>query len=311
MKLVFMGTPRFAAPSLEAIVAGGHDVAVVYTQPDRPKGRGRELAVSPVKEAAARLGLDVRQPARVRQPEVVAELAAIRPDAIAVVGYGQIIPQSVIDIPALGIINVHASLLPKYRGAAPVQWAIANGERVTGVTTMLIDAGLDTGPILLQQETPVGDEETALDLAPRLASMGAELLMRTLEGLAAGAIAPVPQNDAEATLAPILRKEDGLIGWARPARAIFNRARGFLPWPGAWTWFRGQRFNIWKCRPAEGPGRGVGRLYGEGRRLLAGCGDGALELLEVQLEGRKRVTGEAFLHGHRLGENEMVGEASQ
>jgi methionyl-tRNA formyltransferase len=308
MRLAFLGTPQFAVPCLEACIAAGHEVAAVYTQPDRPKGRGQEVAVSPVKEAALRLGLAVRQPERVRQPEVVAELAGLRPDAMVVVGYGQIIPQSIIDIPPLGIINVHASLLPKYRGAAPIQWAIANGERVTGVTTMLINAGLDTGDMLLKAETEIGEEETALELAPRLARMGADLLVRTLDGLAAGTITPVPQNHAEATLAPILKKEDGLIDWRNPAASIFNRARGFLPWPGAWTWFRRQRFNIWRCRPAQGPHREAGTLFGEGRRLMAACGAGTLELIEVQLEGRKRVSGEAFLNGHRLEENERLGE---
>jgi methionyl-tRNA formyltransferase len=304
---VFLGTPQFAVPSLEACVRAGHEVVAVYTQPDRPKGRGQEVTVSAVKEAALRLGLAVRQPERLRGADVVAELTALRPDVMVVVGYGQIIPQSIIDIPPLGIVNVHASLLPKYRGAGPIQWAIANGERVTGVTTMLINAGLDTGDVLLKAETEIGEEETALELAPRLARLGAELLTRTLKGLAAGTITPLPQNDAEATYAPILTKEDGLIDWSLPARSIFNRARGFLPWPGAWTWFRGQRFSVWKCRVSESPGRTPGTLYGEGRRLIAACGEGALELLEVQLEGRKRVSGEAFLNGHRLDENERLG----
>jgi methionyl-tRNA formyltransferase len=311
MKLVFLGTPQFAVPTLEAVVAGGHEVAAVYTQPDRPKGRGQSLAHSPVKEAALRLGIPVRQPERIRRPEVVAELAAIGARAMVVVGYGQIIPQSIIDLPPLGIINVHASLLPRYRGAAPIQWAIARGETRTGVTTMQIDAGLDTGAMLLKAETGIGPEETALELGPRLAAMGASLLVETLGGLETGLVVPEPQDNAAATLAPILSREDGLVDWRLPAAVIANRARGFLPWPGAWTWFRGQRFQIWRCRPAamDGPLE-PGRLFAAGRRLYARCGEASvLELLEVQAEGRKRVPAEAFLNGLRLAEIEILGAA--
>lgn len=309
MRLVFLGTPEFAVPTLEACVAAGHEVAAVYTQPDRPKGRGHALAPPPVKEAALRLGLEVRQPAKVRAPEVVEELRALGAEAMVVVGYGQIIPQAIIDLPRLGIINVHASLLPRYRGAAPIQWAIARGETRTGVTTMLIDAGLDTGAMLLKAETDIGPEETALELAPRLARMGAALLLETLAGLRNGTITPVAQDNAEATLAPILKREDGLIHWESPAAAIHNRARGFLPWPGAWTTFRGQRLQIWRCRraPAE-TSFTPGVLFSEQRRLLAACGGGeVLELLEVQVEGRKRVTGAEFLNGVRLEPGERLG----
>lgn len=309
MRLVFLGTPEFAVPSLEACVAAGHEVAAVYTQPDRPKGRGQTPAPPPVKQAALRLGLEVRQPLKVRAPEVVEELRGLGADAMAVAGYGQIIPQAIIDLPPLGIINVHASLLPRYRGAAPIQWAIARGETRTGVTTMMIDAGLDTGDMLLKAETEIGPEETALDLSPRLARMGAALLVETLAGLEKGAITPVPQNDAEATLAPILKREDGLINWEAPAAAIHNRARGFLPWPGAWTTFRGQRLQIWRCRPAPVETSFTpGVLFSEQHRLLAACGRGeALELSEVQLEGRKRVTGADFLNGVRLEPGERLG----
>src|SRR5580692_8140310 len=209
MKLVFFGTPAFAVPSLEAIVGVGHKVVAVFTQPDRPKGRGQKMAMSPVKESALKLGLNIFQPERVRRPEVVEQLRAIAPQAMVVVGYGQIIPQSILDIPPLGIINVHASLLPKYRGAAPVQWAIAGGETVTGVTTMRIDAGLDTGNILLQREIPIALEDTAETLGPILASLGAELMIETLRELEGGQIHPIPQDPSRATLAPILKKEDG------------------------------------------------------------------------------------------------------
>ncbi len=313
MDLVFLGTPEFAVPSLERLVAAGHRVRAVYTQPDRPRGRGRELAAPPVKRAALALGLPVRQPERIRRPEVVAELAALAPEAMAVVGYGQIIPQSIIDIPPLGIINVHASLLPRYRGAAPVQWAIVRGENVTGVTTMRIDAGLDTGDLLLQRETPIAPDEDAMALSARLAQIGAELLVETLEGLRAGTVTPVQQDHAQASLAPILKKEDGLIDWTRPANEIANRVRGLVPWPGAYTWFRGQRLHVWRARPAAGiPAVPPGSLVGDGGRLGATCGEGTfLEMLEVQLEGRRRMSGEAFLNGHRVEQGERLGERSQ
>lgn len=309
MKLVFLGTPEFAVPSLEALVEAGHEVAAVYTQPDRPAGRKQELKPPPVKEAALRLGLEVRQPERIRH--CVEELAALKPDAMAVVGYGQIIPQAIIDIPPLGILNVHASLLPRYRGAAPIQWAIANGETVTGVTIMRIDAGLDTGDIVLQESTEIGPEETAPELAARLAPMGARLLVRALEGLASGELKPVPQDHARATLAPILKREDGLIDFRRPAATIANRARGFQPWPGAWTWWRGQRLYLWRCRPAEAESPAVpGKMFSSGRRLFIACGEGTvLEVLELQPEGKKRMEAGAFLNGHRIAESDILGES--
>lgn len=303
-----MGTPQFAVPSLEALAAAGHSIAAVYTQPDRPKGRGQELAISPVKEAALRLGLPVYQPERVRR--CVEELAGFHAKAMVVVGYGQILPQSIIDLAPLGIINVHASLLPLYRGAAPIQWAIANGESETGVTTMRIDAGLDTGDMLRKAETSIGAEETAPELSARLAAMGAELLIETLEMLERGQIVPEPQDHSSATLAPILKKEDGVVDWTRPAAEIHNRLRGFTPWPGATTTFRGQGLKILSARvSAGGAGLAPGTLAIRGRKLVAGCGDGtALELAEVQPEGRKRVSGESFANGARLLENEQLGK---
>lgn len=311
MKAVFLGTPHFAVPTLEAMVRAGHDVQCVYTQPDRPKGRGQELALSPVKEAALRLGIEVRQPERVRR--CVEEMAALQSDLMVIVGYGQIIPQAIIDLPRHGIINVHASLLPKYRGAGPIQWSIAQGERVTGVTTMLINAGLDTGDMLLKAETAIGSEETALELGPRLADLGAALLIETLARLEAGTLARSPQDDSQATLAPILKREDGLIDWSQPAPVIHNRARGFLPWPGAWTTFRGQRFHIWRCRLAEIDQPATpGTLFSHHKKLYAACGAGStLELLEVQTEGRKRVAADAFLNGQRLSGTDLLGESSK
>ena len=308
MTLVFLGTPSFAVPTLERIVLAGHKVLAVYTQPDRPKGRGGELAQSPVKETAVKLGFPVYQPERIRRPEPVEQLKQFNPDVMVVVGYGQIIPQSIIDIPPHGIINVHASLLPKYRGAAPIQWAIANGETRTGVTTMRIDAGLDTGDMLLKWETEIGREENAVELGERMAQAGADLLVRTLREDPP----PVKQDPSEATLAPIIKKEDGIIDWNWPASKVFNRTRGFLPWPGEYTFFRGQIFHIWKARPADEPSHAApGTLMPLKKRLLVAAGErSSLELVEVQIEGRKRMSAEAFLNGVRLNENETLGAAA-
>ena len=313
MNVVFLGTPGFAVPTLRALVAHGDRVLAVYTQPDRPKGRGGKPAASLVKEAALSLGLPVAQPERVRRPESVEALRTLAPDAMVVVGYGQIIPQSIIDIPRLGIINVHASLLPKYRGAAPIQWAIANGDTRTGVTTMQIDAGLDTGGMLLKWETGIGADENALELGERLATAGADLLIETLAGLDTGTLKVEPQDNQQATLAPILKKEDGEIDWSWPAHKIFNRARGFLPWPGAYSSFRGQLFHVWRARVASETGRrSPGAVWTEKKRLLVQAGDASvLELLEVQVEGRKRMAADAFLNGQRLDENEILGATKE
>jgi len=310
MRLVFLGTPGFAVPTLEACVQAGHEVAVVLTQPDRPRGRGQNAAASPVKQAALRLGLPVYQPERVRRPEAVEYLRGIHSDAMVVVGYGQIIPQAVIDLAPLGIINVHASLLPKYRGAGPIQWAIVRGETRTGVTTMRINAGLDTGDMLLKAETEIGPDENAIELGQRLAVMGADLLVETLAGLAAGSIVPEKQDDAQATLAPLLKKEDGAIDWTAPALAIHNRVRGLQPWPGAQTSFRGGPLHVWKTRVSKRVDEGVrstGRFVSL-KPLVVVCGEGELELLEVQLEGRKRINAADFANGQRLTENDRLGE---
>jgi methionyl-tRNA formyltransferase len=307
MRLVYLGTPAFAVPTLERIVEAGHQVAAVVTQPDRPRGRGQNPAAPPVKEAALRLGLEVHQPERVRRPEAVEFLRGLAPQAMVVVGYGQIIPQNVIDIPPLGIINVHGSLLPKYRGAGPIQWAIVNGETRTGVTTMRIDAGLDTGDMLLKAATEIGPEETAVELGRRLAVMGADLLVQTLAGLEAGTIVTEKQDSTQATHAPLLKKEDGAIDWSRSAQAIHDQVRGLQPWPGAYTTFRGQTLHVWKSvvnqkQPLQPPGTIVSV-----KPLLAACGSGSLELLEVQLEGRKRISAADFANGQRLSENESLG----
>jgi methionyl-tRNA formyltransferase len=310
MRLVFLGTPAFAVPTLERVADAGHSVLAVVTQPDRPRGRGQNAAPPPVKQAALRLGLPVYQPERVRRPEAVEYLRGLPLDAMVVVGYGQIIPQSVIDLAPLGIINVHGSLLPRYRGAGPIQWAILNGETRTGVTTMRIDAGLDTGDMLLQAETAIGPDETAIELGQRLAAMGADLLVETLAGLAAGRIVPEKQDNAQATYARLLKKEDGRIDWGRDARSIHNQVRGLQPWPGASTGFRGQTLHIWKSRLWSGtmpPSSAAGTLVSL-KPPVVSCGGGGLELVEVQLEGRKRIPAGDFANGQRLAENESLGD---
>ncbi|MEQ1948089.1 MAG: methionyl-tRNA formyltransferase [Bryobacteraceae bacterium] len=304
MKLIFMGTPQFAVPTLERLVEKGHQVTAVFTQPDRPKGRGQKDAMPPVKEAAVRLGLPVLQPERVKRPEVVEQIREMAPEVVIVVGYGQIIPKSILDIPPHGIINVHASLLPKYRGAAPIQWAIANGESHTGVTTMKINEGLDTGDMLLKWETEIRPEENAVELGARLAVAGADLLIQTLDQLSA--ITPEPQDSAQASLAPILKKEDGKIAWDRPAQEILNRIRGFEPWPGGYGFLRGQRFQIWKAVKGA-PSLAPGALRVIAKRLYAGCGAGeSIELLEIQMEGKKRMPASAFLNGFPISQDERL-----
>ncbi len=298
-----MGTPQFAVPTLAALVAAGHEVRAVYTQPDRPSGRGQQLAFSPVKQAAQALKLPVYQPERIRRPEIVEQLCAFQADVMVVVGYGQIIPQAIIDLPPLGIINVHASLLPRYRGAAPIQWALANGETITGVTTMLINAGLDTGDILLQAELAINPLESAHELSARLAPLGAELCVQTL----ANPISPVPQNNAEATLARILTKDDARIDWSRSAAQIHNRLRGFTPWPGAVCTFREAPLKIHVALPLpELTNLPPGSLL-PGAPIRVACGDGTvLAIYELQQEGRKRVLEASFRNGQHLADNESL-----
>jgi len=297
--LVFCGTPRFAVPTLEALVHAGFPVRLVVTQPDKPSGRGLALTASPVKQSALALNLAITQPESIKNNhEFRSQLASINPDAIIVVGYGRIIPQWMIDLPRLGNINLHASLLPKYRGAAPIQWAVARGETTTGVTTMRINAGLDTGDILLQKEIPIGANDTAETLAPALATVGANLVVETLQGLQAGKIEACPQDDTKATLAPILKKEDGRIDFRLSSQEIRSSMRGFQPWPGVFTSFRGKNLHVWNAALSE---RSLvqGELLAETDRLFVGCGEGALEILELQLEGKKRMAARDFIHGYR------------
>jgi len=308
LRLVFCGTPEFAVPTLEAVIAAGHQVALVLTQPDRAAGRAMALNAPPVKIAAAAHGIPVLQPEKIkRNEELRAQLQAIAPDAILVVAYGRIIPRWMLDLPRLGNINLHGSRLPKYRGAAPIQWAIANGEQFTGVTTMRIDEGLDTGPMLLAEKLWIPPEATAPDLYEDLADIGARLMVETLERLQTGEITPVEQDHSEATLAPILKREDGLIDLSQPAQQIYNRWRGFQPWPGAFTTLRGRKLIV--HRMAKSAYQGLpGELIVDTGRLFFACGDNsALEIVELQLEGKKRMTAAEFLHGFQLKPGERLG----
>jgi methionyl-tRNA formyltransferase len=310
MDLVFCGTPPFAVPTLEKLVSAGFRLKLVVTQPDRAAGRGLEPAPSAVKRRALALGLPINQPEKIRNnQEFRAQLEALAPEAIIVVGYGRIIPQWMIDLPNLGNINLHASLLPKYRGAAPIQWAIANGETITGVTTMRINAGLDTGDILMQAEEPIRPGDTALTLAARVAQTGAELMLATLAGLKNGTLAPRPQDESKSSLAPLLKREDGLINFSRTAVETWNRLRGFQPWPGVFTSFRGKMLHLHEALVAPelalvAPARCAVRAD----RLLLGFAHGTtLEVRELQLEGKKRMSARDFINGYRPRSNEALG----
>jgi methionyl-tRNA formyltransferase len=308
MKLVFCGTPEFAVPTLEAVIAAGHEVALVVTQPDRAAGRGMGLQAPPVKRAAMDLEIPVVQPEKIKNnAEFRAQLEAIAPDAILVVAYGRIIPQWMLDLPRHGNINLHGSLLPKYRGAAPIQWAVANGEVVTGVTTMRLDAGLDTGDMLLAQVVPIGQEETAVDVYGTLAPVGAALMVKTLCQLAEGRLVAQVQDHSLATLAPILKREDGWIDFSRTAKQILDRWRGFQPWPGAHTILRGKKLIVHRMHVAAGENE-AGVLKVERDSLLAGCGEGTVLCLdEVQVEGKRRMTADEFLRGYQVRGGERLG----
>lgn len=302
MRIIFFGTGAFAMPSLEALLDSTHDVAALVTQPDREKGRGRGLSAPPTKILATHRGLPVLQPARIRAPEAADPLRTLAPDVQVVVAYGQILPGSVIDIPRLGTINVHASLLPRYRGAAPIQWAIINGERETGVTTMRIDEGLDTGPTLLSRSVLIGVEETAPQLEARLARLGAEVLLETLARLEDGSLQPQPQDHSRATLAPILKKSDGLVDWSQPADVIARRVRGLNPWPGTFVTVAGRALKLLRVSVAT-PGSGApGAIVAiENDDLIVACGHGSrLRLIELQPESRRGMAPVAFARGARL-----------
>jgi methionyl-tRNA formyltransferase len=315
LRLVFCGTPQFAVPTLEALIAAGHNIALVVSQPDRPVGREHEIAPTPVKKTALAAGLTITQPEKIRSDaEFRAQLEAIRPDAIVVVAYGRIIPPWMLALPRLGCINLHGSLLPKYRGAAPIQWAVAMGDAFTGNTTMLLEEGLDTGPILLQQTVEIAPDQTAADLFPILAAKGAPLVVETLAGLAAGVIHPQPQNHEGATFAPLLDREDGRMDFvARTAAELYNRWRGFQPWPGAFTTLHGKKLIVHRMAVEHSGPAGLGDaepgqiVVAEGR-LLAACAAGTwLAFEEVQLEGKKRMTAAEFLRGNPLPPDARLG----
>jgi len=302
-----MGTPQAAVPSLERLVSDGHDVAAVYTQPDRPSGRGNKIAFSPVKETALRLGFPVTQPTKIKTPEELAELTAFASDVLVVVAYGRILPETFLTAFPMGAINVHFSLLPKYRGAAPVNWAIVNGEAVTGVTTMKMDAGLDTGDILLQQETEIGREETAIELMERLSLVGAELLSETLRTYKN--VIPRQQDNIDASYAPIMKKEDGLVSWMLGADEIARRVRGFQPFPTTFTYFGDKKLTLWKVEKvdSESPAEIGEVVEAKGDTLLVTCGGGSvLKIDELQLEGKRRMTTRDFLNGVKLKMGQII-----
>ena len=312
MRLVFCGTPQFAVPTLEALLRAGHTVDLVLSQPDRASGRDLKVTFSPVKQFAEQQGLPLTQPEKIRHNTGLQQrLSDLAPDAILVVAYGRIIPPWMLTLPRHGNLNLHASLLPKYRGAAPIQWAVANGETETGVTTMRLDEGLDTGDILLQQRVPISQQQTSMELFPILAAVGAELMVRTLAGLDQGTLRAVRQDPSSATLAPILQREDGRLDWKRTSREIYDRWRGFQPWPGAFTVFRGKKLILHAMRDAADAlpaSAAPGTLVRSGNRLLVACGEGTgLDLLEVQMEGKRRVTVQAFLNGVLLATEERLG----
>jgi methionyl-tRNA formyltransferase len=319
MRIVFCGTPQFAVPTLKHLLGQPEfEIAAVITQPDRPRGRGQEVSFSPVKEIATAAGIAVHQPEKIRAPEAQELLQKLAPEAVVIIAYGQIIPGRLLPIPKLGWINLHASLLPKYRGAAPINWAIVNGETKTGVTSMRIDAGMDTGEMLLQKEMEIGATETAPELAARMSEMGAPLMVETLRGLASGTLVPRAQDNALASMAPMLKKEDGRINWSLPAAEIFNRIRGFAPWPGAYTSFRGQTCHI-LGEPAsndlgeeearQGTASKPGFLLLQRNKTMVRCGGTTyLRLLSVKLEGRKHVSAAEFANGAHLYPGEHFGE---
>lgn len=309
MKLVFCGTPEFAVGTLEAVIAAGHEVALAVTQPDRAVGRGMEMHAPPVKRTAAVHGIAVAQPEKIRNNlELRERLEVVLPDAIVVVAYGRIIPPWMLELPRLGCINLHGSLLPKYRGAAPVQWAVANGDAVTGVTTMRLDEGLDTGEMLLTREAAIADDETAVDVFRKLAEVGAELMVETLSRLAAGSLTGRKQDEEQATLAPILTREDGEIDFARTAWQIYNRWRGFQPWPGAHTRLRGKNLIVHRMRIGAESGIEAGVLHVAGEVMAVGCGgSGSVVFDEVQMEGKRRMSAAEFLRGYQIRSGERLG----
>jgi methionyl-tRNA formyltransferase len=310
LRIVFMGTPGFAVPSLEALAGAGHDITLVVTQPDRPSGRGRKLSPPPVKLKAAELGIDVYQPERVKRPEAVERLAAERPDVIVVAAFGQILPKSVLDIPPKGCLNVHASILPRYRGAAPINWAIIRGENMTGVTIMQMDVGMDTGGMLMLEEEHIRPDDTAGTLTERLAGLGAKMVVEALERLDKRGLQPVSQDESKATYAPMLKKEIGRINWGLTAAEIERLVRGLDPWPGAYTTYDGEQLRIWRASAGDtGDNTGEpGEVLKAGREgISVATGGGVLLIIELQGPGGRRMPARDYLAGHRIAVGERLG----
>lgn len=308
MKIVFMGTPLAAVPSLERLIADSHEIAAVYTQPDRPSGRGNKIVFSAVKEAATLHGLPVLQPSKIKTAEALDEFRSHKADAAVVVAYGRILPEDFLNAFPHGAVNLHFSMLPKYRGAAPVNWAIVNGETETGVTTMKMDAGLDTGPILLQETTAIGETETSVDLMERLSQSGADLLSRTIRDI--NELKPISQDDTLATFAPIMKREDGLIDWQLSAKDIANRVRGFQPFPTAFTFYHGARLTLWKAEPtSRDAGAEAGMIFAaSGDEIVIACGEGTLlRVNKLQLEGKRRMTTRELLNGTKMSVGDRLG----
>lgn len=307
-----MGTPEFAVPSLEALLRSGDQVVGVVTQPDRPKGRGHQLVAPPVKLVAERAGIPILQPLKIRTPEFLQALSAWQPDLIAVTAFGRILHTPILSLPPMGCVNVHGSLLPKYRGAAPVQWAVINGETETGITTMVMDEGMDTGPMLLQEKLEILPDDTAGTLAPRLAELGGGLLVDTIAQLKAGTLVPKRQDDEQATMAPLLKKEDGLIDWTMNATSLANRVRGLSSWPGAYTFFGEERWNIWKVVSIMGAAtERPGTIVTVNKQvILVATGEGILEIHEIQTANSKRMSVVQFLAGHRVTVGMQLGSST-
>ena len=307
IRTVFMGTPDFALDTLQGLIDSGLNLVGVYTQPDRPKGRGNKLAAPPVKELALQQGIPVFQPAKLRAPEAVTELQALAPDLIVVVAYGQILPQVVLDIPRHGCINVHASLLPKYRGAAPINKAVVDGETETGVTTMQMDVGLDTGAMLIKKSIAIGLNETAGELHDRLAKVGREAMDETVARLLDGSLVAEKQDDALTSYASMMKKEDGLIDWHKPATEVHNQVRGLAPWPGAYTSLDGETLKISGSTLADGTGEPGTVLSADSSSVFVACGKGAIRIAELQLPGKKRLAAADFLRGQPLPNGSRLG----
>lgn len=308
LRIVFMGTPEFACPTLQKLIERGEQVVAVVTQPDRPKGRGQQMMPPPVKVLAERHGIPVLQPIKVRTPENIEQIRELAPDLVVVVAFGQILPKALLDIPPKGCINVHASLLPRYRGAAPLNWCIINGETETGVTTMLMDVGLDTGDMLLKKITPIDPDEDASSLHDRLSRIGAEALTETLDLLVAGKLVPEKQDDSLTNYAPLLKKEHGIIDWSRDAASIKNQIRGMTPWPGAYTELDGKTLKLYRVRTGNGTGIPGTIITVDRTGIEIACGTGSIIVDELQLEGKKRLPASEFLSGFRIGPGTILGD---